>query len=282
MFDGCCQHASFAYKFTGKERDSESGLDNFGARYNSSQYGRFMSPDSPSYSNRKNPQSWNLYAYALNNPVSFRDADGHEIDCANNTAQCQRDAAAATANAEAAKRVTTNTTTTQHSFLGFHWSTSKTTIGISGDINSFRALSPNASKLADLVTSKQVVTVTYDRFAQPSFFGKPEDLNGGSTSWVPSQGYSPQAWIDAANQSRNGMPYDPDAVGQGIPQANTAEEFGHEVLGHVWGELFGGHPAATRGNMRDSIIGEDAVRALDPTRGQKGIESHHNYNEMPE
>ena len=33
------------YKFTGKERD-ETGLDNFGARYNSSQYGRFMSPDS--------------------------------------------------------------------------------------------------------------------------------------------------------------------------------------------------------------------------------------------
>ena len=33
------------YKFTGKERDSESGLDNFGARYNSSSLGRFMSPD---------------------------------------------------------------------------------------------------------------------------------------------------------------------------------------------------------------------------------------------
>jgi len=31
--------------FTGKERDSESGLDNFGARYNSSNFGRFMSPD---------------------------------------------------------------------------------------------------------------------------------------------------------------------------------------------------------------------------------------------
>ncbi|MHB8753517.1 MAG: RHS repeat-associated core domain-containing protein [Candidatus Acidiferrales bacterium] len=33
------------HKFTGKERDSESGLDNFGARYHSSQLGRFMSPD---------------------------------------------------------------------------------------------------------------------------------------------------------------------------------------------------------------------------------------------
>ena len=62
------------------------------------------------------------------------------------------------------------------------------------------------------------------------------------------------------------------------------KEGGHEVLGHMWGEMFGGHPAmvnghASRANMRDSIIGENAVRALDPTRGQKGLESHHNYND---
>jgi hypothetical protein len=30
------------YKFAGKERDSESGLDNFGARYDASSLGRFM------------------------------------------------------------------------------------------------------------------------------------------------------------------------------------------------------------------------------------------------
>src|SRR5439155_7212576 len=46
------------YKFTGKERDPESNLDNFGARYFTSNLGRFMSADSPSYSNHKNPQSW--------------------------------------------------------------------------------------------------------------------------------------------------------------------------------------------------------------------------------
>jgi RHS repeat-associated protein len=32
-------------RFTGKERDPESGLDNFDARYNSSSMGRFMTPD---------------------------------------------------------------------------------------------------------------------------------------------------------------------------------------------------------------------------------------------
>jgi len=97
-------------------------------------------------------------------------------------------------------------------------------------------------------------------------------------SYLPSQGYDAQAFIDP---NRTGATYDPDAVAQGIPQANTGEEFGHEVLGHIWGELLGGHSVGTRANMRDSIQGENAVRALDPARGKKGIESHHNYYEMP-
>jgi hypothetical protein len=36
MYDGSYQHAILADDFTGKERDSESSLDNFGARYDSS------------------------------------------------------------------------------------------------------------------------------------------------------------------------------------------------------------------------------------------------------
>jgi RHS repeat-associated protein len=72
------------YKFTGKERDG-NGLDNFGARYNSSQYGRFMTPDPFIPFNLKrdkfqawisNPQHWNKYAYALNNPLLYVDPSG--------------------------------------------------------------------------------------------------------------------------------------------------------------------------------------------------------------
>ncbi len=71
------------YKFTGKERDSESGLDNFGARYYSSALGRFVTPDwseAPSpvpYAHLNNPQTLNLYAYVDNNPINGIDADGH-------------------------------------------------------------------------------------------------------------------------------------------------------------------------------------------------------------
>jgi RHS repeat-associated protein len=68
---------------TGKERDSESGLDNFGARYYSSSLGRFLSPDwsavpSPvPYGDFSDPQSLNLYGYVRNNPLNHVDADGH-------------------------------------------------------------------------------------------------------------------------------------------------------------------------------------------------------------
>jgi RHS repeat-associated protein len=68
------------YKFTGKERDSESGLDNFGARYDSSSLGRFMTPDPSSVSGdiveSEFPQSWNMYSYVLNNPLNAVDPDG--------------------------------------------------------------------------------------------------------------------------------------------------------------------------------------------------------------
>jgi RHS repeat-associated protein len=66
-----------SHKFTGKERDSESGLDNFGARYDSSSMGRFMSPDPLLNSGLPwNPQSWNRYSYTENNPLRYTDPTG--------------------------------------------------------------------------------------------------------------------------------------------------------------------------------------------------------------
>ncbi len=66
-----------ATAFTGKERDAETGLDYFGARYYSGAQGRFTSPD-PEYQGAKleDPQSWNGYAYGRNNPLKYVDPDG--------------------------------------------------------------------------------------------------------------------------------------------------------------------------------------------------------------
>jgi RHS repeat-associated protein len=67
-------------KFTGKEKDAETGLDYFLARYFSSSQGRFTSVDAKGFSKRtlRNPQKWNKYAYVLNNPLQYVDPDGLE------------------------------------------------------------------------------------------------------------------------------------------------------------------------------------------------------------
>jgi RHS repeat-associated protein len=64
-------------KFTGKERDAESGLDYFGARFDSSSLGRFMSPDRGAM-HMENPQSLNRYSYTLNNPLLYVDPNGKD------------------------------------------------------------------------------------------------------------------------------------------------------------------------------------------------------------
>ena len=62
-------------KFTSKERDTETGLDYFEARYYSSVQGRFTSPD-PAGPDPLNPQTLNKYRYSLNNPLRYVDPDG--------------------------------------------------------------------------------------------------------------------------------------------------------------------------------------------------------------
>ena len=64
-------------RYTGYERDAESGLDYAQARYYNSSHGRFTSPDPTLLSaNGFNPQSWNRYAYVLNNPLMYTDPLG--------------------------------------------------------------------------------------------------------------------------------------------------------------------------------------------------------------
>lgn len=68
-------------KFTGKERDAETGLDYFGARYYGSRIARFTTVD-PVYTIQENlvdPQQWNRYAYGRNNPLRFVDPDGRAV-----------------------------------------------------------------------------------------------------------------------------------------------------------------------------------------------------------
>jgi RHS repeat-associated protein len=73
------------YKFEGKERDTETGNDDFGARYYSNRFGRWLSADWSAvpapvpYANLTNPQTLNLYAMVADDPESFADLDGHDV-----------------------------------------------------------------------------------------------------------------------------------------------------------------------------------------------------------
>jgi len=74
------------YKFEGKERDTETGNDDFGARYYSWRFGRWLSSDWSAvpvpvpYANLTNPQTLNLYSMVADDPESFADLDGHLIN----------------------------------------------------------------------------------------------------------------------------------------------------------------------------------------------------------
>lgn len=84
--DYCPKKVAQHYMFSGKERDTESGLDKFGARYNASTMGRFMSPD-PLGGRLIDPQTLNKYAYVRNNPATLIDPTGM-YTCADQ-ADCQ-------------------------------------------------------------------------------------------------------------------------------------------------------------------------------------------------
>jgi RHS repeat-associated protein len=66
-------------KYATYTRDTLTGLDYAMNRYYSSPWGRFMTPDRSWSSARPgNPQSWNLYAYAVNDPVNGNDPSGND------------------------------------------------------------------------------------------------------------------------------------------------------------------------------------------------------------
>ncbi|WP_031496173.1 RHS repeat-associated core domain-containing protein [Bryobacter aggregatus] len=74
---GCLYDSGTRPCCSGKERDQETGLDYFGARYLMAGLGRFGSADPLMESgNPQNGQSWNRYAYTYNNPLRFVDPNG--------------------------------------------------------------------------------------------------------------------------------------------------------------------------------------------------------------
>jgi len=261
-----------SYKFTSKERDSESGLDNFGARYDSSSMGRFISPDSTAYVKPINPQSWNLYAYALNNPLLYVDPTGNTVSLSN--CQDQNRCLQVLINAaQLPKGVTAEVDKNGNLVL-------------KGDLSKIKG--GNALRLKQMVDSDKTASFWIGDKA-PGVEARQTQAVKGGLSGTPSEEYS-STWSvvnsdpSQADEDAKGG-YFLSADGQSatpgeIPGADIEEAAAHEFLGHVWAELVGGQPAFVNhqvnpANLKEALIAEDRVRRTDPSRGIKIY--HHDY-----
>jgi RHS repeat-associated protein len=165
-----------SHKFTGKERDAETGMDWFEVRYMSSAQGGFTSPDPLVWQLWQNgsdddrvkfqelisdPQNLNLYAYVRNNPLKYTDPTGSYY-CNRNTDECskikaaydQAKAAAANPNLSKDERTAINSTL---KFLGKPGE-------VNGVVIAFGAVARGA--VADTDTTKTfgstITTITFD------------------------------------------------------------------------------------------------------------------------
>ena len=270
--------AGIRQKFTGKERDDESTLDFFLARYYSASMGRFLSSDTTGYSSIRQPGSWNLYAYALNNPLKFNDPTGHIVELAScsTIGNCQRELAAiqsALASDEAAGRLTVQELKGKRSFLDRlldREAKSKFTVAIEGDVGEFRGLSANAGRIGALIESESVVSFSLSNIRRDPGGGL-RPVAGGFSD-LPSQGFNPaQVVVRSDGQTAR---FDQDTrgiiggqVGR-IPGASFSETVAHE-FGHPFAEIIKGHPAGSIANKREAVLSENEVRRTDPERGFK-------------
>src|SRR6267154_3745923 len=84
--------SSYAF-LTQKERDNETGLDYFGARYFASTQGRFTSVDpiGVKLARMIDPQQLNRYSFVRNNPLKYVDADGNDLKLASGLKKADQD-----------------------------------------------------------------------------------------------------------------------------------------------------------------------------------------------
>ncbi len=246
--------------FTGKDRDGETGLDYFGARYMSAAQGRFTSADAPfADQNPADPQSWNLYLYVRNNPIIFVDPTGQRIELTGATEEERRKQLAAIQEAvgeEAGQRLTIH----GDKKTGFY-------VGITGDLSKFRDINPVASAFATIITLQESAKfylvssmermdmsdgTEYTLYALKATGATVRDIDGQLRVFVrePREGYprdlpfGTSSWIGLANNLGT----------------TVGHEFGH-ALEHMMGRLVGRRPTKVESN-NGSLRLENMVRRL--------------------
>jgi RHS repeat-associated protein len=210
--------------FTGKEHDFESGLDYFGARFDASSFGRFMTPDPLMASGHaSNPQTWNRYSYALNNPVRLIDPDGMEVPekCAKNP-QCSI-------------TVTVNVIWDQTANNGKGLTNQQKEDFKKNQIQ--KAIKDYAKSNIQLQVTYSEGSFTVDKNNQPNISGMQSDAVNVVASSQTLTG-SPQSVMTQQGDAVTLIPVNDVHENNAFPLfTNTIEhELGHHFLGHTSGE----------------------------------------------
>ena len=223
--NSCAQN----YKFTGKERDPDMGVDYFGARFYQGGMARFYSPDwsaSPldiPYADLTNPQSLNLYSYVNNNPLSKVDKDGHEVDLTGTDKDKKEELARLAANASKTDK---NGVKESSLFKETTDKNGKTTLTLDKDAaaNFKGEHSAGYNLLTGAIDAKPTISVGLSD--KDSFTSRP-DAQGNVT----------------VNLNRNVSPIDMISPLRGFDGQVIPNPFsiiaGHETLGHAYPRIMG-------------------------------------------
>jgi RHS repeat-associated protein len=261
---GTLPTSAIPQKFTGKERDLELAypLDNFVARYYSGPQGTFTSPD-PLFFQKEmlnDPQRFNLYGYARNNPLHFVDPTGQRIELTGETdEERQRQLAAiqATVGKEAGGRLK----------IELDKASGKYFVGIVGDVTTFRDINPVASTFATIITLDEAVKFSLlgskDRLEMGD--GKEYTLYRLKAGGATARDANGQLRVFVQN-SDEGYPHDFFkshhwwTILSNNEATVTGHEFGH-ALEHMFYNLLGQKPSKEVSNA-GALSLENKVRRL--------------------
>ena len=298
---------SVNYPFlTLKERDVETGLDYFLARYYSSVQGRFtsfyplyiaMDTQQAAEMNPQRaralfnayvsqPQQWNRYAYAINNPLLYVDPDGEAIrlsddkDERERQMQALREAVGAEAGAYLYVNQGTNADGTANYYVGIYEG------GPNGNGPRFEQLNEVAGEFGAIIRDTQVVALELvgrgnvtDDFGNTAYIGRAH--SGGTMSPAVTGVFKGQLTIKMLDWTKHDLGYLPGKLmSHGQDNMVTPSVMvGHE-LGHARAWMTGYRDRRVAGPSREgSLRLENKIRKLRYPNGPTRI--YHNIGEAP-
>jgi RHS repeat-associated protein len=281
----CATPVAQNYKFTGKERDTESGLDNFGKRYNASSMGRFMTPDPVFFQAAmlSDPQRFNQYAYVRNSPLALVDPRGESIELTGDEEERKKQLQALqqAVGTQAGSYLYQNAVTTTDANGN---STTKYYVGVytngpSGQGPAFGSINSASGAIGNIISDSRVAQVNLVQAGTQvvNEGGGARTIGPVNTSSnaTPAATYFGQdgqwhvALLDTSTTSPGQLPA--DVMSNGEPGAlNPGIMIGHE-LGHIRYE-WGGFWRQTFDSSNDSAVRlENNVRAIQDPNGPTRI-----------